>query len=259
MTHSEKRLFLIRELLSELPQYSRMKIPDSSEEQQRLLRSLMNIRPAEPVSKEFLKIQDAYLQEETARRGITDSTLLPASSKDDRLVLWQGDITTLQIDAIVNAANSALEGCFIPCHSCVDNIIHSVSGVQLRMACHKLMTEQGHAEPTGTAKITPAFNLPCKYVLHTVGPIVSGPLTETHCRQLAGCYQSCLELAASSQLKSLAFCCISTGEFHFPQQKAAEIAVNTVTRFLQNDTSIERVVFNVFKQTDYEIYRTLLG
>ena len=152
-----------------------------------------------------------------------------------------------------------MEGCFIPCHSCVDNIIHSVSGVQLRMACHKLMTEQGHAEPTGTAKITPAFNLPCKYVLHTVGPIVSGPLTETHCRQLAGCYQSCLELAASSQLKSLAFCCISTGEFHFPQQKAAEIAVNTVTRFLQNDTSIERVVFNVFKQTDYEIYRTLLG
>ena len=127
------------------------------------------------------------------------------------------------------------------------------------MACHKLITEQGHAEPTGTAKITPAFNLPCKYVLHTVGPIVSGPLTETLCRQLAGCYQSCLELAASSQLKSLAFCCISTGEFHFPQQKAAEIAVNTVTRFLQNDTRIERVVFNVFKQTDYERYRTLLG
>ncbi len=151
-------------------------------------------------------------------------------------------------DAIVNAANSALRGCFVPCHSCVDNIIHSVSGIQLRLACDELMTEQGYNEPTGKAKITPAFNLPCSYVLHTVGPIVSGALTKKHCEQLADCYKSCLELASDKGLKSVALCCISTGEFHFPQKKAAEIAVQTVTDFLQTDTQIEKVIFNVFKQ-----------
>ncbi|MFQ9892692.1 MAG: protein-ADP-ribose hydrolase [Emergencia sp.] len=177
---------------------------------------------------------------------------------NDRLILWRGDITILKVDAIVNAANSALRGCFVPCHSCVDNIIHSVSGIQLRLACDELMNEQGYDEPTGKAKITPAFNLPCRYVLHTVGPIVSGQLTENHCRQLADCYRSCLELAAESKLKSIAFCCISTGEFHFPQKRAAEIAVKTVIDFLNTDDSIEKVVFNVFKQEDDEIYRNLL-
>ena len=199
------------------------------------------------------------MQEEITRRGITDSTLLPASSKDDRLVLWQGGITTLQIDAIVNAANSALEGCFIPCHSCVDNIIHSVSGVQLRMACHKLMTEQGHAEPTGTAKITPAFNLPSCYVLHTVGPIVGCRLTKKDKVQLASCYRSCLELAEQNKIKSIAFCCISTGEFHFPNDTAAEIAVKTVKEYKERTNSKIEVIFNVFKETDFYIYRKLLG
>ncbi len=258
MTHEEQRIWLIRELLAELPQYSEMKIPDNEEEQKRLLRSLMNIRAPRPISDEFLKIQDEYLREEVAEKGITDSASLPPSSLDSRLVLWRGDITTLKIDAIVNAANSALRGCFVPCHSCVDNIIHSVSGIQLRLACDRLMNEQGHDEPTGKAKITPAYNLPCRYVLHTVGPIVSGILTEQHCRLLADCYRSCLELAAESGLKSIAFCCISTGEFHFPQKKAAKIAVRTVREFLDKDDRIERVVFNVFKETDYEIYRELL-
>ena len=259
MTHSEKRLYLIKELLSELPQYRDMNIPDNAEEQKRLLRSLMNIRSPRPIGVEFLKVQDEYLSEEVKTKGIIDSNTLPVSPVNNRIVLWRGDITTLKIDAIVNAANSALRGCFVPCHSCVDNIIHSVSGIQLRLACDELMNEQGYDEPTGKAKITPAFNLPCSYVLHTVGPIVSGQLTEIHCRQLADCYKSCLQLASDNGLKSIAFCCISTGEFHFPQKKAAEIAVRTVTEFLQADTQIEKVVFNVFKQEDYSIYKRILG
>lgn len=259
MTHSEKRKYLIKGLLSEFPQYNDMVIPDNEEAQKRLLRSLMNIRPPRPVSEAFLKIQDEYLGEAVAEKGVTDSASLPASSLDGRLALWRGDITTLKIDAIVNAANSALRGCFVPCHSCVDNIIHSVSGIQLRLACDRIMNEQGHDEPTGRAKITPAYNLPSEYVIHTVGPIVSGPLTDQHCRQLADCYRSCLEIAADNGLKSIAFCCISTGEFHFPQKKAAEIAVRTVTDYLNRDSRIGKVVFNVFKQEDYDIYKGLLG
>lgn len=259
MTHHEKRLYLIKELLSELPQYKNAEIPDNATDQKHLLRSLMNIRPPRPIGSEFLKIQDEYLSEEVIEKGITDSAALTVSPANNRLVLWRGDITTLKIDAIVNAANSALRGCFVPCHSCVDNIIHSVSGIQLRLACDKIMTIQGFDEPTGTAKITPAFNLPCNYVLHTVGPIVLGQLTKEHCRQLADCYQACLKLASEHKLKSVAFCCISTGEFHFPQEKAAEIAVNTVSDYLQTDTQIEKVVFNVFKEKDYEIYKRFLA
>lgn len=259
MTHEEKRIYLIRELLAELPDCSGMGIPDHEGEQKRLLRSLMNIRPPRPVSDQFLRIQDEYLREEAARKGITDAAALPASGLDGRLLLWKGDITTLKIDAIVNAANSSLRGCFIPCHSCVDNIIHSVSGIQLRLACDRIMKEQGYDEPTGRAKITPAYNLPSRYVIHTVGPIVTGRLTDKHCRQLADCYQSCLELAAKNGLKSIAFCCISTGEFHFPRERAAEIAVQTVVDYLAADRRIEKVVFNVFKQEDYGIYRKLMG
>lgn len=259
MNETEKRLYLIRELLSELPQYEDVEIPDEAGEQKRLLRSLMNIRAPRPISEEFLKVQDAYLCGEVRERGITDGDTLPASPVDSRLVLWRGDITTLKADAIVNAANSALRGCFVPCHSCVDNIIHSVSGIQLRLACDKLMTEQGCDEPTGKAKITPAFNLPCRYVLHTVGPIVHGTLTEEHRRQLASCYRSCLELAADSGLKSIAFCCISTGEFRFPRKEAADIAVKAVAEYLNADARIRRVIFNVFKEEDYVIYQNLLG
>ena len=259
MTHEEKRIYLIQELLAELPDCSGMGIPDHEGEQKRLLRSLMNIRPPRPVSDQFLRIQDEYLREEAARKGITDAAALPASGLDSRLLLWKGDITTLKIDAIVNAANSSLRGCFIPCHSCVDNIIHSVSGIQLRLDCDRIMKEQGYDEPTGRAKITPAYNLPSRYVIHTVGPIVTGRLTDKHCRQLADCYQSCLELAAKNGLKSIAFCCISTGEFHFPRERAAEIAVQTVVDYLAADRRIEKVVFNVFKQEDYDIYRKLMG
>ena len=173
-------------------------------------------------------------------------------------MLFRSDITTLKVDAIVNAANSALRGCFVPCHSCVDNIIHSVSGIQLRLACDALMTEQGYEEPIGKAKMTPAFNLPCRYVLHTVGPTVHGQLTKEHCRQLSDCYRSCLKLAADSGLRSVAFCCISTGEFHFPNEKAAEIAIQTVWDYLKKNQNSPEVVFNVFKDIDYNIYKKLL-
>lgn len=259
MTHREKQVFLLKQLLSELSEYKDIAIPAKEDEQKKLLRSLMNIRPPRPIGADFLKVQDEYLSEEIKEKGIVNGEALSVSPINNRLVLWRGDITTLKVDAIVNAANSALRGCFIPCHSCVDNIIHSNSGIQLRLACHEIMLKQGYDEPTGTAKITPAFNLPSNYILHTVGPIISGTLTQKHCYQLTDCYTSCLKLAAEHDLKSIAFCCISTGEFHFPQKKAAEIAVQTVSNFLDNHTQIERVIFDVFKQEDYDIYKEILG
>ena len=255
----ERRIWLIRELQREMPQYQDIRIPVTEEEQWNLLRSLFNVRPPYPASQEFLKVQDEYLSELVRSRGIVDAESLPASELDPRITLWQGDITTLRCDAIVNAANSALLGCWQPCHSCIDNMIHSLSGVQLRIKCNEIMQAQGHEEETGTAKITPAYNLPCKYVLHTVGPIISGPLRKEDCDLLAGCYQSCLELAAGNNVRSVAFCCISTGVFHFPQQRAAEIAVETVRQFLETDSSIDRVIFNVFTDRDLSIYQKLLG
>ena len=258
MNQSEKRLFLIQSLLKEQPQYRDMGIPADTNSQRQLLRGLMNIRAPQRIEADFLKMQDEYLQGETAAKGITDiADLTPIQPG---LYLWQGDITALRCDAIVNAANSGMTGCYVPNHRCIDNCIHTFAGVQLRLYCEEMMEAQGHAEPTGQAKITPAYNLPCRYVLHTVGPIVGGHLTETHCRQLADCYRSCLSLAAENGLKSVAFCCISTGEFHFPNEKAAEIAVATVKEFLaQKETSVEKVIFNVFKDRDREIYEELLG
>lgn len=259
MTQEERRIYLIRQLLEEEPRYCDMPLPTQEEAQKKLLRALMNVRPPRPVDAEFLRIQDEYLRRETAAKGVTDAGDLQGAPGNSRLVLRQGDITALRADAIVNAANSGLRGCFVPCHSCVDNIIHSVSGIQLRLFCDRLMSQQGHEEPVGKAKITPAFNLPCRYVLHTVGPVVTGPLTTKHCRQLTDCYRSCLKLASENGVRSIAFCCISTGEFHFPQKTAAQIAVRTVTDFLQTDVSIERVIFNVYKREDYDIYKQILG
>lgn len=256
MTHAEKRVYLIQELLREQPQYRDMEVPQYAQEQHRLLRSLLNLRPPMTVSRAFLEIQDAYLSEVRGQKGFTDAADL--TFIQERLCLWQGDITTLKVGAIVNAANAALLGCFIPCHGCIDNAIHSAAGLQLRQVCHEIMQAQGHEEPTGGAKLTEAYNLPCSYVLHTVGPIVNGPLTGKDCELLASCYRSCLELAAEKQIRSIAFCCISTGEYHFPQQRAAEIAMGTVQKNLPHLPGIGRVVFNVFKETDYEIYQNLL-
>lgn len=255
MTQTEKRIYLIKSLLAEQPRYEDMPIPSSIQEQKNLLRSLFNIRPPKPISNEFLQIQDAYLQEEIERKGITD--IVDLQPIRDNLYLWQGDITTLRCGSIVNAANSQMLGCFCPCHSCIDNAIHTFAGVELRLACAELMKQQGHEEETGKAKITPAFNLPCQYVLHTVGPIIHNRLTETDEQELASCYRSCLELAEGNGVKSIAFCCISTGEFHFPNDKAAEIALQTVTEFTAKNQSEIKVIFNVFKDTDYEIYKKL--
>ena len=258
MNQRERRIYLINALMEELPEYKAIRIPDDDRGQQRLLRTLFNVRPPFPASAEFLEIQDAYLSERIRERGITDVSQLKASKANDRVYLWQGDITTLKCDAIVNAANSALLGCFQPCHSCIDNIVHSLSGVQLRIKCNEIMEAQGHDETTGAAKITPGYNLPCKYVLHTVGPIISGKLQNKDCELLASCYRSCLELAAANEIQSIAFCCISTGVFHFPQNKAAEIAVETVLKFLDENQSLKQVIFNVFTDEDLKIYSRLL-
>lgn len=247
---------MIRELLREQPQYADVKIPADEQEQKNMLRSLFNIRMPRPASRIFLKIQDLYLQEETRQKGII--TLAELVSADEGIYLWQGDITTLQCDAIVNAANSQMLGCFCPCHGCIDNAIHTFSGIQLRAACAELMEKQGHEEETGKAKITPAFNLPCNYVLHTVGPIIRGHLTQKDQKLLASCYRSCLELADQYAIKSIAFCCISTGEFHFPNDKAAAIAIKTVREYRKRTHSEIKVIFNVFKQIDYDIYQELL-
>ncbi|MCC8128816.1 MAG: protein-ADP-ribose hydrolase, partial [Clostridiales bacterium] len=202
-------------------------------------------------------VQDAYLQEATRQKGITDIADLTPVQKG--LYLWRGDITTLRCGAIVNAANSQMLGCFCPNHGCIDNAIHTYAGVQLRAACAELMDRQGHEEATGAAKITPAFNLPCDYVLHTVGPIVGYRLTSRDRALLASCYRSCLELAEENGIQSVAFCCISTGEFHFPNDKAAEIAVRTVKEYREQTHSKIEVIFNVFKDIDLQLYRSLLG
>ncbi len=253
MTQMERRIFLIRALLQEEARYRDLSVPADETEQKNLLRSLMNVRPPRPVSDDFLEIQDEYLREETAGKGITD--IADLTPEEPGIYLWQGDITTLKCGAVVNAANSGMTGCYVPCHRCIDNCIHTYAGVQLRLACAEIMKRQGHEEETGQAKLTPAYDLPCDYVLHTVGPIIYGSVTDKERELLTSCYRSCLELARQNGIGSVAFCCISTGEFHFPNRLAAEIAVQTVRKYRGD---IE-VVFNVFKDADYAIYKELLG
>lgn len=257
MTQAERRIFLIKTLLGEEERYKGLAIPENEREQREMLRSLMNVRPPRPISAEFLAVQDDYLKEVIAQRGVTDIASL--SPVQDGLYIWQGDITLLRCDAIVNAANSGMTGCYHPLHNCIDNCIHSYAGVQLRLKCAEIMAAQGFPEPTGQAKITPAYNLPCRFVLHTVGPIVSGALTQEHCELLASCYRSCLDLAAENGCGSIAFCCISTGVFMFPNRKAAEIAVKTVKDWKRANGSAVKVIFNVFKDGDLAIYRDILG
>lgn len=247
-------MWLIRALLDE--QGYRSAIPQDVFEQKRLLRALLNVRPPMSASEEFLAMQDAYLKEATAEKGVTAlSDLTPVRA---HRYLWRGDITTLAVDAIVNAANSQLLGCFSPNHGCIDNAIHTFSGVQLRLACSEIMRAQGHEEPTGSAKITPGFNLPARFVIHTVGPIASGSLRAAHEEQLASCYRSCLALAEKNGCKSIAFCCISSGVFRFPNRRAAEIAIETVDAYTAETGSGIDVIFNVWKEQDDAIYRALL-
>ena len=277
MTQTQRLVFLIDYLRNENSELKSIDIPTQDAERKRLLRSLLNIRPPKTASQKFLEVQDAYLQEECTKKGVI--SLSDLSQVQPGIYLWQGDITRLSVDAIVNAANSALLGCFIPCHGCIDNAIHSAAGVELRLECSRIMEKdqsgqmegeknifstcstknQKTEEPAGKAKITKAYNLPCRYVLHTVGPIIYGKVTKQDCELLSACYRSCLELAASYQLKSIAFCCISTGEFHFPNEKAAEIAIQTVQSYQKMNPNSPEVVFNVFKDIDYKIYKHLLG
>lgn len=245
--------FLINYLLSE--RNENFEIPEDENAKFRLYRSLVNVRPAMPASVDFMRVEDEFLSEISAKKGIVDiENLTPV---EDKIYLWKGDITTLKCGAIVNAANSGLTGCYQPCHNCIDNCIHTFAGVRLRYKCAEIMRAQGYAEPTGQAKITPAYNLPCDFVIHTVGPIVNGRLNDTHCRQLESCYKSCLEIAVQNKISSIAFCCISTGVFGFPHNEAAEIAVGTVRELLKNQDL--KVIFNVFSEEDYEIYKQLLG
>lgn len=261
MNQLEKIIYLNGILLEEMPRYQSdaAQFPRDKANQRRLLRSLMNLRSPMPLKAEFLRVQDEVLSHEREEKGVVHVDELPTVPSNPRISIWQGDITRLDADAIVNAANAQMLGCFCPCHGCIDNAIHSAAGSQLREECSRIMQAQGHEEPTGGAKLTHAYNLPAKYVLHTVGPIIYGRLTRRDRELLASCYRSCLELAAENGLKSVAFCCISTGEFHFPNQDAAEIAVKTVTDFLNKQTSIKKVIFNVFKDLDAQIYRDLLG
>ena len=240
-------------LLAEMPDLQVGKIPDDLDSQRKLLRALMNVRPPMPLDENFLELQDKILSEEVLERGIVDIKNIPDIEKN--IKLWQGDITRLKVDAIVNAANSAMLGCFVPLHNCIDNAIHSAAGLQLRDACNKISTGN---EPTGSAKITPAYNLPSKFVIHTVGPIIpiNRKPNQSEKILLANCYKSCLKIAVENNLNSIAFCCISTGEFHFDNQMAAEIAVDTVRKFLRENNLI--VVFNVFKDLDLEIYKNIL-
>lgn len=257
MNQEEGRRFLIEELLRERPSCRRQEIPADTDRQKVLLRSLMNVRHPGAISQRFLEVQDAYLQGELAAKKIT--RLSELSPLQNGIYLWRGDITTLDCGAIVNAANSGMTGCYQPCHNCIDNCIHTFAGVQLRLKCAEIMEQQGYEEPTGQAKITPAYNLPCDYVIHTVGPIVRGGLTRQHCELLKSCYRSCLELADENNVGSIAFCCISTGIFMFPNDRAAEIAVQMVQEYKAETGSKIEVVFNVFKEQDERIYRKLLS
>ena len=257
MTQEQQMDDLIRCLLAERKEYQDIGVPSKLPDKRRLLRSLMNVRPPAPVSKEFLRAQDAYLQERLVQRGVT--RLQDLTPVRPGLYLWQGDITTLAVDAIVNAANSGMTGCYIPCHGCIDNAIHTYAGIQLRLECARIMARQRGEEPVGQAKITKAYNLPCRYVLHTVGPMIEGAVTKTDREQLSSCYRSCLDLAAANGLHSVAFCCISTGEFHFPNELAAQIAIETVRDWQRQNPDKIEVIFNVFKDSDRELYKRLLG
>ena len=264
--------YLIDYLLKEDLQYSEMEIPSDLQGKRDLFRALRNVRWPKPISDEFLRFQDEELQIQLQEKGIVDlnklstfnsklSTTINSKPSTLNYTIWQGDITRLKVDAIVNAANSQMLGCFHPLHKCIDNAIHSAAGVQLREECYQLMLQQGHEEPTGQAKITKAYNLPCKYVIHTVGPIIpTGIPNPLQKEQLASCYRSIMQLADENHLESVAFCCISTGEFRFPNQLAAEIAVKTVSDFFVEhpECSIKQLVFNVFKDVDKRIYERIL-
>ena len=259
MTQQERLRYLVEGLVAEYKEKhnEHIDIPMNEEEQFTLFRSLCNIRPAGSMPAEWMKVQDEYLNVLAHEKGIV--TINDMEERAPQIYLWQGDITRLSVDAIVNAANNQLLGCFAPNHRCIDNAIHTFAGIELRMACSRMIEYMDMPEKTGVARKTYGFNLPAKHVIHTVGPIIYDSLTDIEREQLASCYRSCLELANSYSLQSIAFCCISTGEFRFPNEEAAQIAIDTVRTYLKETNSQIQVVFNVFKDIDYDIYDKLLG
>jgi len=257
MTQEERRKYLILGLIKENRDYGDIVVPKDDAKQKELLRALFNVRPPSPISDDFLKVQDEYLREENRKKGIVDWKDIPEIQKHIRL--WRGDITRLNTDSIVNAANDALLGCFVPGHACIDNAIHTFAGIQLRNECDAIMKKQGHPEKTGKAKITKAYNLPSRYVIHTVGPIISAKVSNEDRKLLKSSYLSSLKLAEEAGLKSIAFCCISTGAFFFPQEEAAKIAIGTVKEYLENTKTDIEVIFDVFGEKDEKIYRRLLS
>lgn len=246
--------YCIRYLLEQ--NHARAEMPRKLQRKKELLRALMNIWRPQLLDVEFLQAQDAELQAQRAEKGTVSMRDIAGPGYGP--FLWQGDITRLKVDAIVNAANARGLGCWHPLHACIDNAIHSAAGLQLRQECDRIL--QGQTIATGGAIITPGYNLPAKWVIHTVGPIIDADVpTSGQEEMLAGCYRSCLYLAKEHGCRSIAFCCISTGEFHFPNRRAAEIAVQTVRHQLSIIHPPIKVVFNVFKDIDYDIYRELLA
>ncbi len=256
--------YLVEAFKAESDQYMDLQTPGDTEGRRHLLRSLMNIRMPGKMDDSVLAVQDEYLQERIREKGIVTLEDIPV--KEGVISVWQGDITRLAVDAIVNAANSQMLGCFIPMHTCIDNCIHTFAGIQLRAECNRQMNRmrmkygQNYEQPTAVPMLTDAYNLPAKKVIHIVGPVVNGKLTPALEQELADCYTNTLDLCAENGLRSVAFCCISTGVFHFPPERAAQIAAKTVRKWLaDHDGALERVIFNVFRDQDRDIYEHLFG
>ena len=272
MTQNERLDLLVEEFKEDSVQYKNLETPGDTEGKKRILRSLMNIRMPKMMPTSVLQVQDEYLQGRIRENGIVFLNEIPTIAENgsrhalaDKLSIWQGDITRLAVDAIVNAANSQMLGCFVPMHTCIDNCIHTFAGIQLRAECdrqmRKLRAEHGpdYEQPTAIPMLTDGYNLLAKKVVHIVGPIVQGRLTKDLEQDLADCYKNTLDLCLENGLKSVAFCCISTGVFHFPNKRAAEIAVKTVTDWMrERPAALERVIFNVFKDEDKAYYEAEL-
>ena len=263
LTQKQRLDYLVEEFKTDSVQYQNLETPKDTEGKRRLLRSLMNIRMPRKMDEAVLAVQDEYLRERIRENGIVEPADLPLLR--GKFSVWQGDITRLAADAIVNAANSQMLGCFVPMHTCIDNCIHTFAGVQLRAECHRqmnLLRERygwDYEQPTAVPMLTDAYNLPAKKVIHIVGPIVEQGLTRELEEELAACYRNTLDLCLENGLKTVAFCCISTGVFHFPKKRAARIAVQTVSEWLQtHEGQMDRVIFNVFQDKDREYYEQLL-
>lgn len=264
MTQEQRLDFLVEEFKADSDEYKKLETPKDTEGKRRILRSLMNIRMPKKMSADVITVQNEYLKERAFDKGIVELADIPVIR--DGLSIWQGDITRLAVDAIVNAANSQMLGCFVPMHTCIDNCIHTFAGVQLRAECNRQMNElrirygRDYEQPTAVPMLTDAYNLPAKKVIHIVGPIVQYKLTPELEKDLADCYRNTLDICLENRLKGVAFCCISTGVFHFPNDRAAEIAVKTVIDWMdKHPDQMERVIFNVFKDEDKDIYERLLS